>query len=165
MITLYNVVSIDRYIADKDGSEDFIPDNIWNDFLELCNKYEVVVFGKITYNTIQNFDKRLVSSFENLPIKKVIITRDINFKPRDGYITLTSPEKVIEKFSNILLTSGPNLNTVFLKKKLIDMIILNKIPITLGSGIPQFEKDTIINLKRISTVDLNSKLEVYKVIY
>ena len=165
MITLYNVVSSDNYIADKNGSEDFIPDNIWDDFLNLCRKYEVVVFGKTTYNAIQNFDKKLVASFENLPIKKVVITRDLNFIPKNGYSSFVSPEEVVKKFTNILLTSGPGLNTAFLKKKLINQIILNKIPSVLKEGVTQFEKNITVSLELTSNIDLDPKLEVYTVVY
>ena len=38
MITLYNVISADGYITERDGSEDFIPDSVFDDFIDLCKE-------------------------------------------------------------------------------------------------------------------------------
>ena len=140
------MISADGYIADSNGKEDFIPDEVWNDFLELCKNYEAVVFGKDTYNIIQSFNKELVVPFEELNITKVVVTRDDEFKPKAGYLVLHSPKDVSEKFSNILLTSGPKLNSSFYKDQLIDTVILNELPVSLGAGIPQFESGALPHL-------------------
>ena len=81
MLTLYNVISSDGFIAAKDGGEDFIPDEVWGDFLELCAKYDALILGKNAYAAIQSFGKELVEPFEKLSIKKIVVTRDKNFKP------------------------------------------------------------------------------------
>lgn len=139
MVTLYNVISSDGFIAEENGSEDFIPDEVWNDFLELCEAYDTLIIGKNTYTAIQSFGKELVAPFENTSIRKVIITRDENFIPKAMYEKVSSIDDISEIGSNILLSSGPSLNTAFLKEKLIDQIILNRLSIAIGAGIPQFE--------------------------
>jgi dihydrofolate reductase len=142
MVTLYNVISLDGFIADENGNEDFIPDEVWNDFLELCNIHDTLIIGKDTYAAIQSFGKELVEPFENTDIRKVIVTRDESFIPKATYEKVHSIDDSLKMGSNFLLSSGPSLNTAFLKEKLIDRIILNRLPTPLSKGIPQFETNT-----------------------
>ncbi len=169
MLTLYNVISSDGFIATKDSGEDFIPDEVWGDFLELCTRYDVLILGKNTYATIQLFDKELVEPFENLSIEKIIVTRDKNFKPKNGYVVMNSLKEAVALRPNILLSSGPKLNTAFLKEKLIDRIILNKLPVAIGEGILQFEKWVSPKLTPLPELDMEKdngrKLAFYKVVY
>lgn len=46
MLTSYNVISSDGFIAQTDGSEDFIPDEVWGDFLEFLGEYDALLIGK-----------------------------------------------------------------------------------------------------------------------
>ncbi len=139
MLTAYNVISSDRFIAQTDGGEDFIPDEVWDDFLELLAEYDVLVMGKNTYDAIQSFDQNLIDAFEHTAIKKIVVTRDDSFVPKAAYAKISSLQDAATMSPNILLCSGPGLNTAFLKEKLIDRIILNKLPATIGGGIRQFE--------------------------
>ncbi len=169
MLTLYNVISPDGFIAAKDGNEDFIPDEVWSDFLELCAKYDGVIIGKNTYRTIQSFGKDLVEPFEKLSIPKVIVTRDKNFKPKKGYAVMNSLREAAALHPNMLLSSGPKLNTAFLKEKLIDRVILNKLPVKIGDGIPQFEKSVSFRITPLPELDINKgngrTLAFYKIMY
>src|SRR3989344_7563486 len=169
MLTLYNVISSDGFIATKDGGEDFIPNEVWGDFLELCAKYDAVIIGKNTYHTIQSFGKELVEPFEKLSIKKIVVTRDKNFKPKKGYVVMSSLREIATLHPNILLSSGPKLNTAFLKEKLIDRIILNKLPVAVGEGIPQFEEGISLSLTPLPELDIDKgngrMLAFYKVEY
>lgn len=139
MITLYNVISADRFIARKDGSEDFIPDEVWEDFLDLCHEYQAVVMGRKTYEAMQQYEPMLLKAFEIISIQKIVVSRDKNFFPKEGYVKISSPEEVASLGLYTLLTSGPSLNTAFLKEKLIDRVILNKLPNAIGEGMRQFE--------------------------
>ncbi|MDO8572767.1 MAG: hypothetical protein Q7S11_03315 [bacterium] len=169
MLTLYNVLSSDGFIAAKDGGEDFIPDEVWGDFLELCTKYGALIMGKNAYGAIQSFDKELVEPFENLSIEKIVVTRDKNLKPKRGYAVINSLREAATLHPNMLLCSGPKLNTAFLKEKLIDRIILNKLPIAIGEGISQFEEGVHPQLIPQSELDINKgngrTLVFYKVMY
>lgn len=169
MLTAYNVVSSDGFIAQADGSEDFIPDEIWDDFLELLNTYDTLLIGKNTYETIQGFGQELVEPFENTGIKKIVITRDEGFVPKTGYEKISSLQDAIKIGSNTLLSSGPILNTAFLKERLIDQIILNKLSVTIGTGIRQFETDIVPELTLLPEFTKKNKsgrmLEFYKVNY
>jgi dihydrofolate reductase len=167
MITAYNVISSDGFIAQTDGGEDFIPDEVWDDFLELLTEYAVLILGKNTYDTIQSFDQKLIEDFENMPIKKIIVTRDESFVPKTGYEKMSSLQDAAAMSQDILLCSGPSLNTAFLKEKLIDRIILNKLPVAIGTGIRQFETDMNPDLIPLPELSRKTKggrtLESYKI--
>lgn len=167
MLTAYNVTSSDGFIASKNGDEDFIPDEVWDDFLELCAQYDTLIIGKNTYATIQSFDKELVEPFEKTNIQKIIVTQDANFVPKSGYKQMSSLQDAVISGSNVLLCSGPALNTAFLKEHLIDRIILNVLPITIGAGIHQFETGTTPELLPLPNLTIEKeagrKLEFYTV--
>ncbi len=139
MVTLYNVISSDGYIARKDGSEDFIPDELWSTTLNTFKKFDILVMGRKTYEAMQNYDKNLLNPFERLDIKKVVVTRNKNLMHKPGYVIVHTPEDAIRMGENILISSGPNLNNYFLEKKLIDRIIFHQLPSSIGDGIQPFD--------------------------
>ena len=141
MITLlYNVVSSNGYITEKNGSEDFIPDEVWSVFIELCNNYNVLVMGRKTYEAIQRYDDKALKQLEILPIKKVVVSRDKYFKVKDGYTTIVSPEDLPTN-EKILLSSGPSLNTECLKLGLIENALLHVLPVNISGGLKVFNDD------------------------
>ena len=168
MLTLYNVVSSDGFIARMNGDEDFIPDEVWGDFLELLAEFDALLIGKNTYSMIQSFERELVEPFEKTSIKKYVVTKDINFVPNGNYIKVDTLQAAVSVAPNILLCSGPGLNTAFLKEGLIDQVILNKLSVSIGAGLRQFEAGIVPKLEPLqepsrSTPD-GRTLELYKVI-
>ena len=150
MVTLYNVVSRDGYIADKDGGEDFIPDSYWPYSLNVLKGYDCILMGRKTYDAIQNYGEELTKSFEDLPVKKIIVTRNKNFHPKNGYEIVHTPEDIINSNLNIVVTSGPNLNNYLLQKKLVDKIIYHEVPGSIGSGIKPYDKvDGTVDIAKI----------------
>lgn len=141
MITLYNAVSEDGYINEADGSENFITYDVWHEFLELCADYDVFAMGKNSYQAIQDYEIKEKELFEKLSIKKVVISRDNKFFSRNGYEVIRSVSELSRLGKNILLSSGPALNDVLLKEKLIDKIILNFIPVKVQGGLKQFSTE------------------------
>lgn len=142
MVTLYNVISADGFIAHSDGSEDFIPDELWSKTLGLFRKYDSLIMGRKTYDSMQKYDKKLLEQFENLKIKKIVVSKNSNFIPKQGYETFQSPEEAIKDGSNILVSSGPELNTYLLRKGLVKEIIFWKLlNVEIGTGVqPFFDK-------------------------
>lgn len=163
MVTSYNVISSDGFIATPDGSEDFIPDEVWDDFMDVCRNYDTVVMGRKTYETIQAYPIYMVKDFEDLNIKKIIVTSNDKFIPKYGYLIAHSPKDAFLEGQHILLTSGPTLNSSALSEGLIDTVILNILPEKIGSGIKVF--DTNPRLTLLSTVNKpgNRKLCTYSI--
>lgn len=139
MVTLYNVISEDGYIATKDGSEHFIPDALWPTTLKLIGKYDVLVMGRKTYEAIQQYPPELLEPFEKLPIKKVVVTTNMDFHPCFGYMVSHSPQDTLAFGKNVLVSSGLTLNDAFLKCRLADKVIFHKIPIKIDEGMRPFE--------------------------
>lgn len=139
MVTLYNVISADGFIARKDGREGFIPDNIWQNFLFLCKEYGTLIMGRKTYDTIQAYDKKLVDPFESLPIRKIVVTSNKNFNARDGYIIVNTPEDALALAPDALVSSGPTLNNYLIRNHLVKEIILHEVPVSIGDGIEPFD--------------------------
>jgi dihydrofolate reductase len=151
MLTLYNVTSKDGFVAAKDGGEDFIPDDVWEDFLVLLRNHDTLIFGKTTYDALYGYTSDLIESFEHTPCKKIVMTRDTTFVPKSGYIVVHSLDEAREYLQgNTLLCSGPHLNTVFLREHLIDNVIINLLPESIGEGLRQFEDGVSVELKELS---------------
>jgi dihydrofolate reductase len=149
MVTLYNVISADGFIARKDDSEDFIPDEMWPVTLEMYRQYDTLVMGRKTYDVMQKYPKELIGPFNKLSLKKVVVTHDEDFHPDSqlGYVVIHTPEEALTMGTNVLVSSGPILNTYLLEKSLIDKIIFHKVPAKIGEGIKPFNlefKDTFI---------------------
>lgn len=135
MITLYNVISEDGFIARTDGGEDFIPESYWQHTLEVIRQYDCVVLGRNTYETIQNYEKEFRESFDELSVKKIVVTSDVNYQAKEGYKIINAPEDMVKFGINILVTSGPVLNNYLLDKNLVNSIIYHEVPVSIHEGI------------------------------
>lgn len=154
MVTLYNVISSDGFIARKDGSEDFIPDDLWQEFLTLCGQYDVLVLGKGAYDAIQKYDAESIEAFEALPIKKIVVSRSSE-SIKSGYVLVHSPQEAFADGGNLLVCSGPTLNTSILEQNLADKIILRKLDVAIGEGIEPFPHDFYEQFA--SKIEINEK--------
>ena len=141
MVTLYNVISDDGFIARLDGSEDFIPDESWPETLEFFRKFDTLIMGHKTYDAIQEYPEELLRPFEALPIQKVIVTSDATFLPKVGYDVAHSPKEAIEMGKNVVVSSGPMLNNFLLAMGMVKRIVLRKVPQSLNAGIRPFNLD------------------------
>ena len=157
MVTLFNVISEDGFIARPDDSEDFIPDGLWQTTLKLITEYDTFVMGRRTYDVMQNYLKETLQSFERLPLKKIVVSRDTDFHPNPevGYVVVDSPQEALKFGNNILVSSGPTLNTFLLQNKLIDKIIYHQVPVKIGEGIKPFNVDVSTLLLLTSEVALD----------
>lgn len=165
MVTLYNVISADGFIARSDGSEAFIPNSIWPNFLDLCKEYGALIMGRKTYDTIQAYPNELLIPFEKLPIKKIVVTNNQGYKPKDGYIVTHSPEEALALNPNALISSGPILNNYLLENNLIGKIILHQVSTLIYTGIKPFKTDalTLIQIKDVPQLE-GIKVREYKVL-
>jgi len=161
MLTLYNVISSDGFIARNDGSEDFILDNLWPNFLNLCREYGALIMGRKTYDAIQQYGEEFIQPFEELPIRKIVISGNQSFRPKQGYIVAHSPNDVIAIAPDALVSSGPTLNNFLLKNGLVKKIILHEVPTAIGEGIKPFDRDGI-SLTPIKGVSELAGVKVYE---
>ena len=161
MFTLYNVTSSDGFIARADGSEDFIPDDLWQNFLDLCREYGTLVIGRKTYDALQAYDKEPLRLFEELPIRKIVVSGNGDFQPKLGYTVAHSPEDAFALAPNALVSSGPTLNNFLLKNGMVKKIILHEVPTSIGEGIRPFDKEGITLIPVDGTLQLGG-VKVYE---
>ena len=141
-VTLYMAMSLNGYIAEENGSEDFLSHENWEKFCSLAQRCGNFIVGRKTYEAVKNWGGGF--GFDDLTgIKKVIISQDENYKLSEGYTLALSPEDALSKlqnFESVLITGGSTINTAFIKANLLDEIIVNIEPAVVGKGIPLFTK-------------------------
>ena len=151
-IILNLAVSLDGYIADKDGGYDWIvgdgsstlnTENKWSHdkFLE---NIDVVVMGK------KCFDQDMHKEYQD---KEVYIATSKEIEDFENYHFINGDivkeiEKLKNKGKNIYLFGGGILIDSFVKANVIDEYVIGIIPTILGKGIKLFyDNNTKIDLK------------------
>jgi dihydrofolate reductase len=141
-------------------------------FFNFLKKSDMVIMGAKTYQTIRskiNLNSgpfRLIVTRHPDNYQKDVVTGKIEF-------TSASPLQIFDKFKNkfhnILLVGGSEINSLFLKSKLVDELYLTIEPLIFGNGkniIAESELDINCNLLKIKK--LNKKgtlLLIYKLNY
>lgn len=144
-IVIYIAISLDGYIARKDGNIDWLmdipnpgkSDYGFGDFME---SIDAIVMGRNT------FDK--VNSFGTWPYNKPVfvlsnsLTEVPSLLKEKAEILSGDQESILEflkkkGYIKIYVDGGKTIQH-FLESELVDEMILSKIPILLGSGIPLF---------------------------
>ncbi len=169
-VVLDMAISPNGLIARDDGSEDWLPDEGWDDFVEEAKKFDNIVMGRETYEIVTrlyddyNFDNVLVSH-------KLIVTTNKEFKAPKGYTVVNSPSDAIKfledkKADSLFLIGGGKLNAEFLKQKLVNQIQLTINPYIIGKGrsfIYPTEFDLPLQLISVSELS-NDRVQIkYKV--
>jgi dihydrofolate reductase len=163
-IILMMAVTADGKIA---KSNDHFPD--WTSsedkkmFSNISKEHGVVMMGDTTFYTLKG----------PLPGRlNVVFTLDENLAPIEGVKWVKGePEKVIEElegmgYNSAILGGGATINSLFLKKNLIDEMILTIEPKIFGSGLSLFTDEFNIDLaiKEAKKLNDNSMVVRYKVI-
>lgn len=143
---VYIATSIDGYIAKKDGGLDWLNDIPnpegsdfgFNDFIE---SIDAIIMGRKTFE--------IVLTFGGWPYTKPVFVLSNtlqsvpdNLKDKAEILTGT-PEAIINEMNsrnylNLYIDGGKTIQD-FLKHDLIDELIITRIPIILGEGIPLFD--------------------------
>ncbi len=144
-------MSANGYIADADGSENFLSTESWERFCSLARKHGNFVVGRKTYDAVRAWSEGY--NFDDLSdVTKVIISHAHAEPLPNGYNFVESPEAALGKlcaYETVLLTGGATINSAFMKLGLIDEVILNVEPVFVGEGLPLF-----------ATTDFLRKLEL-----
>jgi len=164
---VYLATSIDGYIADTDGEIDWLnmvpnpngDDLGWAEFLA---RVDAIVMGKNTFEKVLSFGVEWP-----YPIPAFIVSTSMKEIPA-GYeekveIISGTPEDITESLSKKgyknLYIDGGSIVQQFLKVDLIDELIITRIPIVLGGGIPLFTKlDNSLKWEHIQTEVLLKQL-------
>lgn len=132
-------------------------------FVEVSKDFGLIMMGQKTFKTFPApLKNRLNVVFSENPGERHEDVLWVNGEPEE---TLEKLEKL--GYKKALLGGGASLNTLFLKKKLINEIILTVEPKFFGSGLSLFNDDFDINLEllELKKINQNSYSVKYKVIY
>ncbi len=136
--TLFLSVSIDGFIADKEGIPRF-PDGAWEDWCSLVNDAENVIAGRSSYEQLKNDDMASVLH----PTHKIVLSsRD--FEPGDSsWQHAKSPSEALEILKNkgieeAIIGGGRAVAHSFMREHLVDYIVIDIQPVAFGVGIPVF---------------------------
>jgi dihydrofolate reductase len=143
-IILYIAISLDGFIADKEGSVDWLPhpkDDAELEavgYKELMSRIDTILMGSRSYKQILGFGDW------GWPDKQTYVFTSQGLKSDNAYISIThdNPLEFMAKLKDhksgkdIWLLGGAQLVRSFAKVDLIDEIILTIVPQTLGAGIP-----------------------------
>ena len=154
----YLGTSLDGFIARKDGEIDwltqFANDEAIHAYEDFMNRIDAIVIGRGT------FEK--VLTFSSWPYEKKVFVLSNTIKQlsdtlKDKAILISmKPEELLRYLSGLgfstIYVDGGKVIQDFLKKDLIDEMIIAKAPILIGSGIPLFNYiDTDLQFKHVKT--------------
>lgn len=145
-ISVYIGISLDGFIAREDGTLDFLdgPEEIAGEdygYHEFLDSVDVLVMGRNTYEMVQSFGQWPYGS------KRVVVlsSRPIQI-PEEQARTVEwkscSPAELVQDLSESgakhLYIDGGKTIQGFIEAGLISEIIITRIPVLIGSGIPLF---------------------------
>jgi dihydrofolate reductase len=163
---VYIAVSLDGYIAKKDGNLDWlneIPNPDGNDFgfNDFLINIDAIVMGKNTYEKVLSFKEWPYSKPVFVLSHTIRHVSDI-LKDRADIIS-GNPKDILNKLGNlnhqsIYIDGGLTIQS-FLKEDLIDALIISRIPVLLGDGIPLFGSlQNELKFEHIETIVYNDSL-------
>ena len=139
-------VSLDGYIADRNGGLDFLqsvpnPDHNELGFPEFMDSIDALLMGRKTYETVFGFRGHWPYSKPVFVLSNLLTSLPEHLKGKAELIS--GPiEKVVQQlnqrgFENLYIDGGKLIQS-FLQRDMIDELIISQIPILLGGGTPLF---------------------------
>lgn len=145
---VYSATSIDGYIAREDGSIDWLmdipnPSDSDYGYSDFIKRVDGIIMGRNTFQTAIGFNEwpylkpvfiltnTLKQIPKNLSGKVEIVT---------GELTAIIDKLKLRGFHNLYVDGGKTIQS-FLQMDMIDELIITRIPLVLGSGIPLFSKN------------------------
>src|SRR4030095_16586260 len=141
---VYIGTSLDGFIARKNGEIDWLEkyanDEAIHAYEEFIKGIDAIVIGRGTYEKVLSFpswpyDKKLFilsDSIKKLPDHLQEKATLLSLKPLDVLAHFSQ-----QGFSSLYIDGGKVIQD-FLKEDLIDELIISKVPVLIGSGIPLF---------------------------
>jgi dihydrofolate reductase len=140
--SVFIATSLDGYIARPDGGLDWLPEDGGepHGYDEFMATIDAIVIGRGTFETVLSFSEWPYGEREVV----VLSTREDLKAPAGAACTFLSgePQQVVAQleargFRHLYIDGGVTI-TRFLEAGLIQRLIITRIPVLLGSGIPLF---------------------------
>ena len=168
-VCLFIAMSLDGYIADKNGDVNWLNGQDENDenidsYGEFIKSIDTILMGWNTYDKIVNELAVNMWPYENcityvLTYKDPLPDPNVQFY-QDGPVSLLN-KLLQEDGKNIWICGGANIVQQLVKKDLIDQYYITIIPTILGSGIKLFDiVDKKIKLRLIKSQRYNGMIDL-----
>jgi dihydrofolate reductase len=156
-------ISVDGFIARPNGALDFLPADGGepHGFTEFFNSVDALVIGRKTYETVLGFGGWFYGK------KPVIVlsSKPLAPAPKKAVVERMSgePAAIVKKLAargirHIYVDGGITIQR-FLRAGLIQRLIITRVPVLIGSGIPLFgELPKDVRLRAVSTRQYKSGL-------
>lgn len=136
---LFVAMSLDGFIADKDGNEDFLAQAHWAEFTKLAEEIGCFIVSRKAYDAVNAWADENCS-FDEISAKKIIVSKNIDLKLKEGYMLASSPQAALDiaeknDCEEVLVAGGGQLNRAFLENNLIDEIFFTIESCILGQGV------------------------------
>ena len=161
--SVFIATSLDGFIARSDGGIDWLPvgGGEPHGFEEFMASVDALVMGRNTYETVLPFDPW---PYGEKPVF-VLSTRALAPAPRGAVVEHMSgpPTEIVSQLAargvrHIYVDGGITIQR-FLQAGLIQRLIITRIPVLLGSGIPLFGPlDRDIHLRHVATRELGGAM-------
>lgn len=166
--TVYIATSIDGYIARKDGTIDWLmnlpnPDKSDYGFSVFLDRVDGILMGRKSFEGVLEFKQWPYSR----PVPVFVLSNTLNELPGNLPVKVEivrgGLKRIIESLkdrgiNNLYVDGGKTIQS-FLKEDLIDEMIITRIPILLGAGIPLFGKNNLeLNFEHVATEVYNNML-------
>jgi dihydrofolate reductase len=149
-VTLQLALTLDGYIARKDGSVDFLEDinsSFKDEFDKFVDSVNTIIMGRGTYEKMLEFEE---IQFKDKRIF-VLTSKELHSNNKNIVFTNKGIELLLKEiFGKIWLFGGSKVIQSFMNLNLIDEYQLYIVPKIIGEGIPLFlENKGLSNLKLI----------------
>jgi len=141
---VYIATSLDGFLARPDGSLDWLPqpetgeDYGWAEFL---SGVDALVMGRSTFEKVLEFD---AWPYEGTPV--IVLSRSLDRVPAHleahAEIRAGAPQELLQQLAaegrRRVYVDGGRVIQSLLRDDLIDELVLSRIPVLIGAGIPLF---------------------------
>jgi dihydrofolate reductase len=163
-VTVFVGASVDGFIARPDGALDFLPADGGepHGFEELMQRVDALVMGRKTYETVLGF-----GAWPYGPKRVVVLSRrPIDFSAlQDARVERMSgtPARIVARLAKSgareLYVDGGLTIQAFLRAGLVDRLVVTRVPVLIGQGIPLFGSlPRDIGLRHVATRSFPSGL-------
>jgi dihydrofolate reductase len=164
--SVYVATSLDNFIATREGGLEWlneVPNPGQSDygFAEFMSRIDAVVMGRNTFETVIAFDSW------PYPVPVFVLSASLKTLPGNvagkAEIILGDPRDLVKQlnergYRNLYIDGGRTIQC-FLQEDLIDEMIITRVPVLLGEGIPFFGNlENSLNFRLEKTEQLNDAL-------
>ncbi len=146
--SVFIATSIDGYIADKNGSLDWLqaipnPQNIDMGYTNFISNTDAIIMGRKTFETVCSFDIEWPYELPVFVLSNTLQKIEQQLKSKvelvNGSLKKLLKELNQKSYKRLYIDGGGTIQN-FLKEDLIDEMIITTMPILLGGGTKLFEE-------------------------